>query len=59
MRSRVFLLACALGAVSVMGFAPQAQASCHSYTVGDVTTGCIENVICGVVNRVRPTPCVD
>lgn len=59
MRKRVLLLACALGVVGVMGLSPQAQASCHSYTIGDVETGCIENVICGVVNKVRPTPCVD
>jgi hypothetical protein len=59
MRRRVLLLACALGVVSVMGVAPQAQASCHSYTIGDVHTGCIENVVCSAVNRVRPTACVD
>ena len=59
MRRRVLLLACALGAVSVMGLTPQAHATCHSYTVGDVTTGCIENVVCGVVDRVRPTHCID
>jgi hypothetical protein len=59
MRRRALLLACALGAASVIGLAPQAHASCHSYTIGDIETGCVENVICGVVNRVRPTPCVD
>lgn len=59
MRRRVLLLACVLGAAGVMGLTPQAHASCTSYTVGDVHTGCIENVICGVVNKVRPTPCVD
>jgi hypothetical protein len=56
MRKRVLLLACALGAAGVLGLTPQAQASCHQlWTDGP----CIENVICGVVNRVRPTPCVD
>lgn len=56
MRKRVILLAASLGAASVIGFAPQAQASCTQLWVGGP---CIENVICGVVNRVRPTPCVD
>jgi hypothetical protein len=56
MRIRVILMAAALGAASVIGFAPQAQASCHQLWVDGP---CIENVICGVVNKVRPTPCVD
>jgi hypothetical protein len=59
MRRRVLLLACALGAVSVIGFAPQAQASCHQYTIGEFQTDCIENVVCGLVSRVHQVNCVD
>jgi hypothetical protein len=45
MRKKVILMAAALGAASVIGFAPQAQASCTQLWVGGP---CIENVICKV-----------
>ena len=59
MRTRVLMLACALGAVSVLGLAPQAQASCHQYSVGEFQTDCIENVVCGLVSRVHQVHCID
>ncbi len=43
MRKRVLLLACALGAASVIGLAPQAQASC---TVIMEEGPCIEDTLC-------------
>jgi hypothetical protein len=52
MRKRVLLLACALGAVSVMGLAPQAQASCTQLWIGGP---CVESVVCKVVS-VLPGP---
>ena len=52
MRKRVILLAASLGAASVIGFAPQAQASCTQLWIGGP---CIENVICKVYN-VLPGP---
>ena len=52
MRKRIVLLAAALGAASVIGFAPQAQASCTQLWIGGP---CIENVVCQVVD-VLPGP---
>ncbi|MDQ3914560.1 MAG: hypothetical protein M3323_04400 [Actinomycetota bacterium] len=43
MRKRVLLLACVLGAASVIGLAPQAQASC---TVIMEEGPCIEDTLC-------------
>ncbi|MDQ4026218.1 MAG: hypothetical protein M3217_12140 [Actinomycetota bacterium] len=43
MRKRVILLAASLGAASVIGFAPQAQASC---TVIMEEGPCIEDSLC-------------
>ena len=48
MRIRVLVLACALGAASVIGFAPQAQASCTQLWIGGP---CIEGVLCSVYQK--------
>lgn len=53
MRKRVVLLAASLGAASVIGFAPQAQASCTQLWVGGP---CIETVVCRAVDTVWPGP---
>lgn len=45
MRKRVILLAASLGAASVIGFAPQAQASCTQLWIGGP---CVETVVCKV-----------
>ncbi len=52
MRKRVVLLAASLGAASIIGLAPQAQASCTQLWFGGP---CIENVVCGVIS-VLPGP---
>ncbi|HEV2754276.1 MAG TPA: hypothetical protein VG318_00670 [Actinomycetota bacterium] len=52
MRKRVVLLAASLGAASIIGLAPQAQASCTQLWFGGP---CIENVVCRVVS-VLPGP---
>ena len=48
MRTRVILLAASLGAASVIGFAPQAQASCTQLWIGGP---CIEGVLCSVYQK--------
>lgn len=53
MRKRIVLLAASLGAASVIGFAPQAQASCTQLWIGGP---CIETVVCRVVDTVLPGP---
>jgi hypothetical protein len=58
MRKRVLLLACALGAISVAAFSPQAHAAkCTSIRIGDHQTRCLEDVVCGIVDRVVPGLC--
>lgn len=52
MRKRIILLAASLGAASVIGLAPQAQASCTQLWIGGP---CIETVVCRVVS-VLPGP---
>ena len=52
MRKRIVLLAASLGAASIIGFAPQAQASCTQLWIGGP---CIESVVCRVVS-VLPGP---
>jgi hypothetical protein len=47
MRKRAVLLAAALGAASIIGTAPQAQASCTQLWVDGP---CIETVLCKVYN---------
>lgn len=47
MRKRIVLLAASLGAASIIGFAPQAQASCTQLWIGGP---CIETYICKVYN---------
>lgn len=47
MRRRVLLLACALGAASVLGLSPQAQASCTQLWIGGP---CIESVLCRAIS---------
>lgn len=53
MRKRIVLLAASLGAASVIGFAPQAQASCTQLWIGGP---CLETVVCRVVDTVLPGP---
>ena len=57
MRKRVLLLACALGATGLVGFAPQAHASCTSIKIYDLQTRCVEDIACDVVTRVYPPLC--
>jgi hypothetical protein len=59
MRKRVIIAAAALGAASVVGLAPQAQASCHEYEIGEFQTGCVENALCQLLERVLgPQNCI-
>ena len=53
MRKRIVLLAASLGAASIIGFAPQAQASCTQLWVGGP---CVESVVCRVLDTVIPGP---
>ncbi|HEX2293815.1 MAG TPA: hypothetical protein VHN37_00725 [Actinomycetota bacterium] len=52
MRTRVLVLAAALGAASVIGIAPPAQASCTQLWIGGP---CVETVVCRAVS-VLPGP---
>ena len=51
MRKRTLLLACALGAVGVMGLTPQAHAGCTSIKIGDAQTRCVEDIVCDALGR--------
>jgi len=53
MKKRVILLAASLGAASIIGFAPQAQASCTQLWIGGP---CIESVLCRVIDTALPGP---
>ena len=56
MRTRVLMVACVLGAASVIGFAPPAQASCTQLWIGGP---CIEGVLCSVYQKLPgPQYCV-
>ena len=55
MRRRVLLLACALGAASVIGLTPQAHAGCTSVRIFDSEKRCLEEIVCELVGDV---PCV-
>ena len=57
MRRRVLLTAFALGAASVVGLAPQAQASCTSFKIYDAQTRCVEDIACDPVMLVAPEMC--
>lgn len=57
MRRRVLSTAFALGAASVVGLAPQAQASCTSIKIYDAETRCVEDIVCDVVVLVAPELC--
>ena len=56
MRKRIILLAASLGAASVIGFAPHAQASCTQLWIGGP---CIEGVLCSIYQKLPgPQYCV-
>jgi hypothetical protein len=51
------LLSCAVGALGVVGIAPQAHAACTSIKIGDAETRCLEDIVCDIVTRVYPPLC--
>ncbi len=57
MRRRALLLACALGAVGVIGLSPQAHASCTSFKIYDAQTRCVEDIACDPIRLVAPEMC--